>query len=267
MLKSTNIRLNIVRSISGTSKTLPNSQLPPAYTLATLRVFPSLEPLSCIPISTSVLGVPLRRDILWRAVVHENDNRRVGASNPPGRSENGYSRHKILPQKGSGNARVGDANSPTRHKGGVALARNAPNDYTTDLPNKVYHLAFRTALSHQYKEGNLFIIGNMNSIKPTSETDSNKLDIEINDGKTKPNFSSVMFKKFLKEHEYEGKRLLFITSDTRPGLLKYTDMYKNRVDVVQQEGVEVNDLLKASKIFIEEDALKYLAEEFTALST
>lgn len=259
-------RLNITRSISQASNILPNGVVPPAYTLATLRVFPSLEPISCIPVSTSVLGVPLRRDILWRAVVYENDNKRVGASNPPGRSENGYSRHKILPQKGSGNARVGDANSPTRHKGAVALARNAPNDYTTILPNKVYHLAYRTALSHQYRQGNLFVIGNTRSTKPNSETDSNILDITINNKKTKPNFSSVIFKKFLDEHKYDGKRLLFITSETRPGLLKYTDMYKNKVDVIDKEGVEVNDLLKASKIFVEEDALKYLAKKFTTLS-
>lgn len=233
--------------------------------MTTLRVFPSLEPLSCIPVSTSVLGVPLRRDILWRAVVYENDNRRVGASNPPGRSENGYSRHKILPQKGSGKARVGDANSPTRHKGGRALARNAPNDYTTVLPNKIYHLAYRTALSHQYKKGNLVIIGDTNALSPMNSNDMNKLDLTINEKKVKPNFSSVMFKKFLNEHNFDGRRLLFITSETRAGLLKYTDMYKKNVDVIEQDGVEVNDLLKASKIFIEEEALKYLAEKFSSV--
>lgn len=258
--------LNISRSLATATKVLPNGQAPPPYTLATLRAFPSLEPVTCIPVSTNILGVPLRRDILWRAVVQENDNRRVGASNPPGRSENGYSRHKILPQKGSGNARVGDANSPTRHKGARALARHAPNDYTTLLPNKVHSLAYRTALSHQYKQGNLFIIGDSNGSVPLNETDSDKLDIQVSDGTVKPNFSSVLFKKFMSEHNLEGKRLLFVTSETRPGLLKYTDMYKQKVDVIEQDGVEVNDLLKASKIFIEEAAFKHLAEKFTSLS-
>lgn len=240
-------------------------QAPPPYTLATIRTFPSLEPVACMPVSTNILGIPLRRDILWRAVVQENDNRRVGASNPPGRSENGYSRHKILPQKGSGNARVGDANSPTRHNGARALARHAPNDYTTLLPNKVLNLAFRTALSHQYKQGNLFIIGDSNGTAKVSETDSSKLDITLND-EAKPNFSSVLFNKFMNEHGLEKKRLLFVTSATRPGLLKYTDMYKQKVDVIEQDGVEVNDLLKASKIFIEEAAFKHLAEKFTSLT-
>ena len=236
--------LNISRSLATATKVLPNGQAPPPYTLATLRAFPSLEPVTCIPVSTNILGVPLRRDILWRAVVQENDNRRVGASNPPGRSENGYS----------------------RHKGARALARHAPNDYTTLLPNKVHSLAYRTALSHQYKQGNLFIIGDSNGSVPLNETDSDKLDIQVSDGTVKPNFSSVLFKKFMSEHNLEGKRLLFVTSETRPGLLKYTDMYKQKVDVIEQDGVEVNDLLKASKIFIEEAAFKHLAEKFTSLS-
>lgn len=209
------------------------------------------------PVPTSVLAAPLRRDLLWRAVVYENDNKRVGSSNPPGRSENGYSRRKLLPQKGSGKARAGDANSPTRHNGARALARSAPNDYTTELPKKVYSSAFNTALSYQYRKGNLFVIGGDNSLAEISSLDVNELDVlptslEADDG-------DLVFEKFIKEFKLEKKKLLFITSDLRPGLFKYTEQFKNEVSIVQQEFVDVNDLLKAHRIFIELEALEYLA--------
>ena len=201
----------------------------------------------------------------------ENDRRRVGASNPPGRSDNGYSRRKLFAQKGTGRARVGDANSPIRHNGGRALARTAPNDYSTKLPNKIYNLAFATALSYQYRKGDLFIVGRdgeQSSLSSPSPDDMSILDIPLhvraeNPEERKPNYSSVLFKKFLDEHGWEGKRLLFVVNEPREGLLKYTNNYKNKVDVIQREGLEVNDILKASKVLIEFDALKALSEELT----
>lgn len=238
-----------------------NVEKPPKYTLVSLRSFPSLEPLSCIPVSTKMLGEPLRRDILWRAVVYENDNRRVGASNPPGRSENGYSRHKLRPQKGSGKARVGDANSPTRHKGGRALARDAPNDYSTELPSKIYASAFNIALSQQYRAGNLYVIGGDRNVNKPDLSVLDIPEIREEDGQ-KNKLASVTLKNFLNKHNLEGKRLLFITSDTRNGLLKYTDYFKNKIDVINMQGVEINDILKANRVFIEFDALKYFAETF-----
>ncbi|CCK68790.1 mitochondrial 54S ribosomal protein uL4m KNAG_0B03480 [Huiozyma naganishii CBS 8797] len=243
---------------------LPNFALPPRYALVSLRAFPSLEPISCIPIPTPVLNAPLRRDILWRAVVYENNNRRVGSSNPPGRSENGYSRHKIRPQKGTGHARTGDANSPTRHTGDRALARSAPNDYTTDLPRKIYALAFNCALSQQYKKGNIYVIGGSNAEKVIELPDMDKIDIvETSSSDSTVNYIGGVFEKFLKENNFEGKRLLFVTNEPRENLIRYTDRFKKKVDIATSEAVEVNDILKASKVFIEVDALKYLAEKYS----
>lgn len=226
--------------------------------MATVRSFPSLEPLTFAPVPINVLAAPLRRDILWRAVVYENDNKRVGSSNPPGRSENGYSRRKLLPQKGTGRARAGDANSPTRHNGARALARNAPNDYTTALPYKIYSQAVLNALSHQYKSGNLFIIGGGNELAKTNELDLNELDLVPNPN-AEADHGDIVFARFLKEYNLENKRLLFITSDLREGLMKHTDAFKDKVDIVQQEFVDVNDLLKAQRIFIELESLEFLA--------
>lgn len=244
------------QSTRAAENALPNAALPPRYTLATIRAFPSLEPLTFAPVPTSVLAAPLRRDILWRAVVYENDNKRVGSSNPPGRSENGYSRRKLLPQKGSGRARAGDANSPTRHNGARAMARTAPNDYSTVLPNKVYSQAMVNALSHQYRSGNLFIIGGANALSETNNLDLNELEL-VPTG-LEGISGDILFERFLLEHGLTGKKLLFVISEPRQAFLQSTDRFKDTVDVVQQELLDVNDLLKAKKVFIELEALEYL---------
>lgn len=69
----------------------------------------------------------------------------------------------------------------------------------------------------------------------------------------------VIFRKFLEEFQLKGKRLLFITDKTREGLIKSSDPYKQKVDVIQKELVEVNDILRAQAVFIELEALEYLA--------
>ncbi|SCV01369.1 LAMI_0G11056g1_1 [Lachancea mirantina] len=239
------------------SSILKHAALPPQYTLATVRAFPSLEPLTFVPVPTTLLDAPLRRDLLWRAVVYENDNKRVGSSNPPGRSDNGYSRRKLLPQKGSGKARAGDANSPTRHNGGRALARTAPNDYTTELPKKAYSRALLNALSYQYRRGNLYVIGDGRGLTQAHDFDLNEL--EILPTKADADDADVVFERFLNEFELKSRKLLFVTSGPREGLFTNTENFKDDVNIVRQEFLDVNDLLRAHRIFIEQEALEYLA--------
>lgn len=86
----------------------------------------------------------------------------------------------------------------------------------------------------------------------TKELDLNELEIVSEDG-------DLVFARFLKEYNLEKKRLLFVTSDLREGLMKNTEKYKDTVDIVQQEFVDVNDLLKAQKIYIELESLEFLA--------
>ncbi|SCV03585.1 LAME_0H11606g1_1 [Lachancea meyersii CBS 8951] len=249
------------QSSHATAKGLAHASVPPLFTLATLRSFPSLEPLTFVPVPASVFDASLRRDLLWKAVVYENDNKRVGSSNPPSRSENGYSRRKLLPQKGSGKARAGDANSPTRHNGSRALARSAPNDYTTKLPQKVYSQALLNALSYQYRRGNIHVIGAANALCETAEHDLNEL--EVIPTSLKQDDGELVFEKFLQTHGMAGENLLFIVGAPRPGLFRYTDPVKDDVNIVQKEFVDVNDILKARRVFVELEALEYLAVTHT----
>ncbi len=218
--------------------------------LASLRSFPSLEPIKFVALPTEILDVPLRRDLLWKASVYEADCARVGSSNPPGRSDKGYSRHKLRPQKGTGKARLGDANSPMLVGGGVALARTAPNDFSTELPFKVYCQAFKIALSHLYRSGNLIIVG-----------DKKLKDGAICDFVTK---SPQAGKKFLDAHDFNRKRIVFVVDEPRENLMEATsgENISKRIDIIQKEGIQVRDLLKANRLIIELPALKYLSNRY-----
>lgn len=213
--------------------------------LATGRAFPSLEPQRVFPVSSAILGEPLRRDLLWRAVVFEADAARVGASNTKSRAEMGYSNRKLRPQKGTGQARMGSRGSPTRHDGGRAFARRAPFDWSSGLPRQIYARAVRVALSHLYANGRLLV-----------------LDDGVAADFVTPHATAGDL--FVDTHKV-GKvtNLLVIPDEFRWNLHTATkDKYGKRVEIVAKEAIEVRDLLKAYTVVIEKKALEYLAETF-----
>lgn len=236
---------------STSSSTLTSSEIiasriaqAPKYKLTTLRSFPSLEPTRVQPVSSAILGEPLRRDLLWRAVVFEADGARVGSSNTRSRGEMGYSRKKLRPQKGTGQARMGDRGSPTRHDGGRAFARHAPFDWSTGLPRQLYYKAMRVALSHIYDQGNLFVVdGPAEFVSEHSQAGD----------------------LFMNEHGLNEVPVLVIVDEFRENLHNATKDNHSRMEIIAKEGLEIRDLLKAHRVIIESDALAYLAEEYKPL--
>lgn len=131
---------------------------PPEPTvLTTIYDFPTLEPLRFVDYPANQLHLPLRRDLLHRAVVFEADGARQGTASTKWRDDVHGSGRKIRPQKGTGKARLGDRKSPMLRGGGVAHGPK-PRDFSTKLPRKIYDLAYRTALSYRYRRGELIIV-------------------------------------------------------------------------------------------------------------
>lgn len=128
-----------------------------------------MEPLRFAYYPSSHLYLPLRRDILHRAVIYEGDATRAGTANTKWRDDVRGSHKKLYAQKGTGKARVGDKQSPIRRGGGVAFGPH-PRDFSTKLPQKVYDLAWRTALSYRYRRGQLIIVDDIKDTKSTSES-------------------------------------------------------------------------------------------------
>lgn len=213
---------------------------PTEAVLATLRKFPSLEPVRVQPISSEILGLATRRDVVWQAVVFERDAERVGSRVIVGRQDMGYSRKKLLPQKGSGRARMGDRGNPIRHDGGRAHGRPAPGDMSTSLPSKVYALAMRTALSMKYREGHLYIIDGEAEFSHQSE---------------------LIGREFIKNHQLAQKSVTFVVDEHRPNLFDATQSM-SKVDIIPKEFLGVQDLLKPRRLIIERKAFEFLVQTY-----
>ena len=126
-------------------------------TLITGHSFPHLLPVSRFPLPTSLLEAPLRKDILHRAVIYERDSLRQGSASTKTRAEVSGSTRKIRPQKGSGQARLGDRTSPMLRGGGRAHGPK-PRDFSTELPRKVYYMAIRNAISYLFRGNSLVVV-------------------------------------------------------------------------------------------------------------
>lgn len=235
-----------------TTTTAPYQQPPnPFLTRATctLHAFPSLEPTTFTTYPGSHLLVPLRRDILHRAVVFEGDATRQGTASTKWRSEVHGSNRKIRPQKGLGKARLGDKKSPMLKGGGVAFGPK-PRDFSTGLPQKVYDLAWRTALSYRYRRGELIVV----------------------DGEAEFKRQGYGVSRWMKELLWWNRlghadgRSLFVTKDVRENLFTALEKpgmgYQAKALVV--EDVDVKDLLELGKIVIEKKALDMIFQDHSS---
>ncbi|EOA90563.1 uncharacterized protein SETTUDRAFT_103266 [Exserohilum turcica Et28A] len=203
--------------------------------LATIHKFPSLEPLRFEQYPANHLYLPTRRDILHRAVIYEGDMTRLGTASTKTRYEVRGSARKIRPQKGTGRARLGDKKSPMLRGGGVAFGPK-PRDFSSELPRKVYDLAWRTALSYRFRKGELIIVDNAMEI----ESPSTRLLGDI-----------------FKHHEkLRGKgRSLMVTLEERPLLEQALVEMDRGEQTLTWEEVDVKNLLELSRVIIERDAL------------
>ncbi|KAG7660646.1 yml6 [[Candida] subhashii] len=231
---------------------------PAKYTLGSLRAFPSLNPFTFIPLPAKFFTMPERKDILWSAVVFEADGERVGSNWAPTKGDKLFSNRKVRPQKGTGRARLGDANSPHLYNAIKAHVIQAPHDWSTELPDKIYSKAWSSAFSEQYKAGNLFIIGADPEGKVQSDRkgDGSIVDFNVCD--------PLVYDKFAKSHNVKGKGLLFITNSKRDNLSQSAKERDSKKFIVKtKEDVDVRDILKANRIYVELPALQWIIGKHT----
>jgi len=110
-----------------------------------------------IDLSDEVFGVPVRADILSRAVTWQLARARAGTHKVKGRSEVRATGAKLYKQKGTGRARHG-SRRPGVFRGGGRAFGPVPRSHEIDLPKKVRRLALKCALSAKQAEGKLVIV-------------------------------------------------------------------------------------------------------------
>jgi large subunit ribosomal protein L4 len=253
-----------------TSSFVPRSKLPPVP--ATLYKFPTMEPLRYITYPANYLHLPLRKDILHRAVIYEGDGTRQGTASTKWRDDVHGSGRKLYRQKGTGKARVGDKKSPIRRGGGVAFGPH-PRDFSTGLPKKIYDLAWRTAFSYRYRRGELIIVDSI-SLPDGAGPRFFKSAFGVNNWGNANGRSMLVsgYRPLLTDAQREKMvRLQSRRDEALPRLVEHDRREEDLSRMVKamedcgadgrflvQEDLDVKNVLEMGRIIIEKSALDYL---------
>ncbi len=194
-----------------------------------------------VEVKDEVFNVEVKKHVLWEVVKWQLASRRQGTHSTKTRGEVAYSGRKILPQKGTGNARHGDRGANILVGGGVAHGPK-PRDYWYPLPKKVRKLALKMALSDKAKSKDILILSS------------------IDVGKT-PKTKKAL--EFLKGKKLDSSKVLIVLPEKDEVVIKSFRNLPN-VKVLPVEGLNVYDILWSDKLVILKDALEGIYERVGA---
>ncbi|NPA40952.1 MAG: 50S ribosomal protein L4 [Aquificae bacterium] len=186
-----------------------------------------------VEVKDEVFNVEVKKHVLWEVVKWQLASRRQGTHSTKTRGEVAYSGRKILPQKGTGNARHGDRGANILVGGGVAHGPK-PRDYWYPLPKKVRKLALKMALSDKAQNKDIVIVDKID----LGEVPKTKKALE-----------------FLKKKKIDDKKVLIVLPQKDEVLIKSFRNLPN-VKVLPVEGLNVYDILWSDKLILLKDALE-----------
>lgn len=121
-----------------------------------------------ITLNHEYFGQTPNKQLIAQAVRIYLANQRVGHASTKTRGEVEGSTRKIYRQKGTGRARHGAIRAPIFVGGGIVFGPK-PRDYNMKFPQKLKHAALVSALSSQYKDGNIVIVSGLSDLTKTKE--------------------------------------------------------------------------------------------------
>lgn len=188
-------------------------------------------------IDDRLVGEPLNRDLLFRAVQRELANLRQGNASTKTRGEVAGSGRKPWKQKGTGRARAGSFQSPLWRGGGIIFGPK-PRDYHQDMPRKMRRKALRVALSEKFRRGQLSVVDRLSFETP----------------KTKEG------RKLLERLEQSGKTLIVCAQDENKTAVRRSFSNLPGVSLVPTGLVKVHTLLNHERVLFTQGGLSELAE-------
>jgi large subunit ribosomal protein L4 len=115
------------------------------------------EKVGQIEIADALVGGPIKSDLIWEAVVHQNAGERRGTHATKNRALVSGSGKKPWRQKGTGRARVGEIRNPLWRKGGTVFGPQ-PRSYDFSLPKKVKLGALRAAFAAKLRDNAVVVV-------------------------------------------------------------------------------------------------------------
>ena len=203
--------------------------------------------LRTLELDPSVFEYPLKKHLIYEAVLAYQAAGRAGTAKTKNRIEISGGTRKLWKQKGTGRARMGDNRSPLwRHGGTVHGPR--PRDYSWNFPKRMRKNALRSALAEKLREGKLVCLD-------TLDVESHKtreLERALADG--------LEIKAFYSRDGLGLKaRTLLVPLDDSPQL-ELAARNNPRLKVVRALGVSVVDLLHYDTVVLSEPAIQRLTE-------
>ncbi len=186
-----------------------------------------------IELADAVFGLPVRTDILFRAVNWQLAKRQSGNHKTKGISEISGTTKKPFNQKGGGRARQGSLRS-AQFRGGATIFGPVVRSHAHDLPKKVRKLALKTALSAKVADGKLIVLDTAVAGSPKTKELAARL--------SKLGWTSV----------------LVIDGGAVDGNFALATRNIPYVDVLPQMGANVYDILRRDTLVLTKDAVQAL---------
>ncbi|MDW8237475.1 MAG: 50S ribosomal protein L4 [Aquificaceae bacterium] len=196
--------------------------------------------MKTLELEEGVFNEEIRKDVLWQVVRWQLARKHTGNHNAKTRGEVSYSSRKLLPQKGTGNARHGDRGANIFVGGGVVHGPR-PRSYEYKLTKKFRRLGVKIALSYHVKHRTFYLIDNLD----LGEVPKTQVGLQR-----------------LRELGVANSKCL-IVSDERNFVLERTFRNIKSVKVLHVDGLNVYDILWAQVLIVLEAAYSILKEKFS----
>lgn len=194
------------------------------------------ETLRSVELDPAVFDYPLKRHLLFEAVLAYRAAGRAGTHKVKNRIEVSGGTRKLWNQKHTGRARMGDNRSPLWRHGGTVHGP-VPRDYSWSFPKRMRRNALRSALAQKVREGKLVCLENLDL--PTHRT-------------------RELERAVAQDLGIAGRTLLVPLGQTRN--LDLAARNNPRFTAVRALGLSVVDLLNHDTVVMAEDALRRLGE-------
>ncbi len=194
------------------------------------------ENVGTVNLNENVFNTEVKEHTIWEVIKWQLASRRAGTASTKTRAEVRGSRRKILPQKGTGNARHGDRKANIFVGGGVVHGPH-PRDYYYALPKKVRKKALKGVLSMKLKDGELTVIEDFTFDEPKT-----KKAVEV-----------------LKNFGLDKSKVLLVLSEKDNNVMKsFRNIPKAKVLLV--EGLNTYDILNADHVLVTKSAVEKINE-------
>ena len=194
------------------------------------------EKIKDIKLDDNVWGITPNDQVVYESINLYMANKRQGSHSVKTRSDVSGGGRKPWRQKGTGNARQGSIRAPHFTGGGIVFGPSKDRNYTKKMNKKERRLALKSALTYMASDKAIMVV--------------DKFEAKTN--KTKDML------KLLEGLKVNGKVLIVTTELTENTILATRNI--NNVELVLANELNTYSILKADKMIVTEDAVKYIEE-------